>query len=481
MGVNIQSSAGPTSWIIDPVSFAGRVTLYGANGQPLQLADTGAFAQGAASGLPIEGHDGPVARVMRVASTGNLRSGSDTPPLFYDSIEGISVDTNKWVQTLATMTIAQTVAVGTIYNNASAAGSGAAAMQVSAVRFPFIARNALLYRGRARMSLHSPNNLIELGFGAPATASAATIGDGACWRKDGTGQWVPVLSFSNSETLGTPISDATFRSFIGVNEFATFEVFLEDSRCTFRIFDVDGSLVNEQYIPFATQTSTFSVTRLAVFARTYNSAAVATGVIFTTGVQAVWYPDQIGPDYTQSPLWNCNGSLTSPTTFAQLASFVNNTVPTTASLSNTAAAYPTPGGLFQFAAPLGSETDNIIFGWNVPTPLGFTMTRITIDALNTGAAVATTPTSIQWGIGVNSSAVSLLTSAPNPPMRKALGLHSWPVGALAGSQGGHPVVWQGKEKIMPGRWLQVIARIFAGTATASQIIRGTVNIDGFFE
>lgn len=482
MGLPIVSGDGTSALLtIDDSTKAARVLLYAANGQPLVLADRAPFTPGTTEGVPYMGHDGPVARVVRMSSNGDLRGGESTP-LFSDSVEGAAVDTNKWVQTLTTMTITQAAALGILLNAGSSLATTVGALQTTQVRFPFVGRNMLVFRARALMTAHSNNNLLELGFGAPATATAASIGDGACWRKDGSGQWVPVITVaSGGDVLGTPISNGTFRSAIAINEYAVFEVALEDDRATFRILTTTGTIVNEQFVPFSSSLGTFAVTRLQAFLRNYNAAATAVAVQMRVAQVSVWYTDQTGPTSDQLPLWNNNGSLTSPTAYTQLANFTNSAAAAGATLSNTASGYATPGGLFQFGAPAGAETDYALFAYQVPVPFGFTVRRVAIDAINTGAAVATTPTVLQWGLAFGSSGASLATAAPYPPMRKALGFHTWPVGAAIGASGGPQIEWQGREKIQPSRYLHIFFRAPFGTATASQVIRGTVTVNGFFE
>lgn len=481
MGLPIVSGATADVLTIDPVSKAARTTLYSPDGTLLALSDRGDVSPGASSGMPIVGRDGPIARIIRASSGGKLKTGVDGLA-FYDSTEGVAVDTNKWVQTLTTMTITQAVALGILFNAGSSVATTVGAQQTSQVRFPVVARNGLLFRARVNPSAHFNNNLIEVGFGAPATATASSIGNGAVWRKDGSGQWIPCVSVNGgTEILGTPISDADFRESIPVGSYATFEVAISDARCAFRIFQSDGSLVNEQIVTFGGTVGTFGVTRLQAMLRLYNAGATGTAVQMRVSQVSVWLTELLQLSQEQIAVWNNNGSLTSPTVYTQLANYANSLAPVSASMGNTTAGYATLGGQWQFAALAGSETDYALFGIQIPVPFGFTALRVQIDAINTGAIVATTATVIQWGLAFGSSAVSLATGAPYAAMRKAIGYHSWAVGAGFGASGGPSIVWQGREKVQPGRFLHVIAKLPIGTATASQVLRGTCAIDGFFE
>lgn len=174
---------------------------------------------------------------------------------------------------------------------------------------------------------------------------------------------------------------------------------------------------------------------------------------------------------------------TSPTAYTQLANYANNAAPTSATLSNTAAGYTNLGGQFQWAAVTGAETDYALFGWQNPSPYTFVCTGIKIDTWNMGAAAAATPTLLQWGMGFNSSAVSLATGAPYTPMRVTIGQQQLVASAAIGIQFSPPVVWTpGTPKVVrPGRFLHVILKSLVSAATASEIIRGTCVIDGYFE
>lgn len=480
MGFQIYGADG-TPLKVDTTSNAARATLYAPDGSVLARQDRSAITPGSSSGMPLVGRDGPLARLLRCSPDGMLKAGDDYL-VFFDSVEGAAVDTNKWIQTTTTMTITQAVAVGALFNAGSSVATTVGAMHTSHTRFPYIGRNSLVARYKMRYSAHFNNNLLELGFGSPASATAATIGDGAVWRKNGSGQWVPVVTINGgSDVLGDPVDDATFRAAVGVTEYAIFAVFVEETRATFRITKADGSLVNEQIVNFGPTIGTFGVTRLQAMVRNYNAGATGTAVQMWVAQASVWLTDMVGPPLEQALVWMNHGSLTSPTAYTQLATFANNAAGSLATLSNTAAGYTTLGGIFLFAAVAGAETDYALFGFQVPAPYGLTVTRVAIDVVNMGAAVATTGTVLQWGLGFNSSAVSLATAAPYAPMKKAIGFHTFAVGAPIGASGGPSVVWEGREKVQPGRFFHIILRMPLGTATASQQIRGTANVGGFVE
>lgn len=173
------------------------------------------------------------------------------------------------------------------------------------------------------------------------------------------------------------------------------------------------------------------------------------------------------------------------------ASNVNSTVPATATLSNTAAGYATLGGKFLFAAPAGAETDYALFAFLNTAPTtgisgrNLVITGVWVDSYNAVVAVATTPTVLEWAIGVGSTALSLATgeaATTRAPRRLALGCQGYAVGALPGQSGPRiaadlrsPLVCE------PGSYVHIILRVPYGTATATELFRGHVGVNAYWE
>jgi hypothetical protein len=182
-----------------------------------------------------------------------------------------------------------------------------------------------------------------------------------------------------------------------------------------------------------------------------------------------------------------NGAIQAPSgsTVGQTANYPNSAAPVLATLSNTAAGYATKGGQFSFAAVAGAETDYALFAYPVPAGQTLIVRGIWIDTMNTGAAVATTATWLQWSLGAGASAVSLATAegaATKAPARLAIGNQVFPITASVGAQATRldvnldaPIV------VNAGEYLHIIVKMPLGTATASQVIRGVVGVNGFFE
>lgn len=179
-------------------------------------------------------------------------------------------------------------------------------------------------------------------------------------------------------------------------------------------------------------------------------------------------------------------------TMGSLATLPNNTNPTAAVPTNTALTANLPagiGGQGLVTAQAASTTD-LIFGqslWPVASSTGqnkrLVVRGIVVDALNMGAAVATTATAIQFSVAWGHTAASLataesgsfVTATAKAPRRLSLGFMSWPIGAAIAappSNGGKLFLDLGDAPLYvnPGEHIALVGKFIAGTATASQTI-----------
>jgi hypothetical protein len=173
-----------------------------------------------------------------------------------------------------------------------------------------------------------------------------------------------------------------------------------------------------------------------------------------------------------------------PSTGLQSANYANSTGPTTATLSNTAAGYTTLGGLFQFSAPAGAETDYALFAYQVPTGYHLYVDSVSIETFIAGAKSSTSATVLQWALAANSSGVSLATGGANPPIRFPVGVQSAPKSSDVGdtfTPGPVEFVPDIPVVVNPTYYFHVILRVPMGNATPNQILRGTVTVEGYFQ
>ena len=179
-------------------------------------------------------------------------------------------------------------------------------------------------------------------------------------------------------------------------------------------------------------------------------------------------------------------------TMGSLATYPNSTNPTSAIPTNTALTANLPAGLGGqglIPAQAAAATDFIIGSYQIPAGTIAVQGRrlairgIIIDAVNLGAAVATTATTMQFNLAFGHTSVSLATSetgsfvnaTTKAPRKIGLGFMTWPVGAAVGQQpqDGRIFVDLGDSPVYvnPGEFVALVAKFIVGTATASQTIQ----------
>lgn len=476
MGVIVVGGTTGSAQEVDTTPLAARGILYDSLGNVISRANKTALPA-TPSGFPMLGvQRGTIARIPRLGVTGSIGI-LDDEYLLFDPIEGAALNTNIWTASLSTFTNAQATHAITLNSGASVT-SGAFSILTSNRQFLKVPGSPLVFRKRVRVN-HVNNGVSEFGFGAPSGVTTV-VSDGCFFRKTTAGQLQAVVSFNGTEVtqnLGA----------INTTDFYFFEITVDDDYAHFVVIDSTGTIVSDVIQNLGVGSAfIWSTTHLPAFFRLYNNTAPATAPTLVIGAVMVQNRDRASNKgwAEQLSMLTKNAIVNPVTTFAQLANYANSAAPASATLSNTAAGYTTLGGKWQFAAIAGAVTDYALFGFTNPTPYQLVITQIIIQAINTGAAVATTATILEWGLGVNSNAVSLATAGTYPPMRVALGMLSFIVadGIGAAARGG-PLVYAPKTPpvIEPGRFLHIILSIPVGTATAAQVIRGTCLIEGYFE
>lgn len=431
----------------------------------------------------VNGHSLAVRRPLRVSTDGRLRAGIDTVQ-WSDVFNHTVLNVSAYQCVTATATLALTG--GFLVFNAGNSVASAAVARVQTYRpFPLLGSSSLEVGFRVRFAINAQtNNVAELGLGFAVTTVTPT--DGAYFKMTNAGNVVGVMNRNGVETttptLFTPVANVVYY----------LRLIVDQDRLE---FFVDGVLHEVISTPISDPTISFA-RALPLLMRFYNSSG-------TASAQRMEVSDVLimTRDLSTNRLWPTSQagqllhSISAPTgaTAGQTANFTNSVAPVSATLSNTAAGYTTLGGKFQFAAPAGAATDFALFGYQVPVASvvggnkNLVIRGIRIDAYNTGAAVATSATVLEWGIGVGSTAVSLATvdsatAGTRGPRRMPLGVQSFAVGAGIGAiADALDINLDAPIYVEAGTFLHIILQVPIGTATASQIIKGTVFINGYFE
>jgi len=471
----IQSGDSQDLLKIDPVAKAARTLIFDQYGNPMAVP-RGGNVVATPTGIPMAGLSDSTYRVMRLDRLGSIRPGFDNL-LLHDDVEGTTLNSQLWAPTVTTFTQAQLATTGIDFNSGNTLAANSNSMLISQKQFSKTQLSPLRMRMRTRV-IPQTNALQEFGFGQPSGVTAQ-IANGAFWRYTAAGSVVPVIAFNSADTVqGTDIS-----GLLNSANYYTWGIVVDDDSVFFTCQDVStGQMISEQTLQIPkTQPKMWAVSHLPVFSRMYvtASAAPAAPKLFLADTTVVGLDTFVNKPWShQVALANAGGAEINPTSFVQTANWANSTAPVSATLSNTAAGYTTLGGLFGFAAVAGAVTDYALFGFTVPVGYTFVCTGVDIDTYNTGAAVATTPTLLHWGVANNSSAISLAGTIN----RRHLGSQCLPVAAAIG-QNATPISkrFDSPLRTEGGRIMQVILRMLVGTATASQIIQGGIDLQGYFE
>ena len=468
--------------------------IYGANGLPINadanggglsaLIDQQGFplARNNAASLPavhagvmMAGQNDNTSRVLRLDRFGSIRTGFDNL-LFHDDVEGTTLNTQLWTQSLTTFTMAQVATTGINFNSGNGVASGSASILTSQKWFSKTQLGPLRFRNRMRV-IPQTNAIAECGFGNPVGVTAQ-IPTGAFWRYTSAGSVVPVIAYNGSDV----VTGSSIAGSLNAANYYTWGIIVDDDSVLFTCQDVStGQIISEQTLQIPiTQPRMFSTTHISSFTRLYTSGITASAAYIYLADAIV-----VGLDLMTNKPWShqlasssVGGIEFNPTTFAQNTNYANSAAPASATLSNTAAGYTTLGGQYQFVPLAGAETDYALFGFQVPSPYSMYVTGIHIGCFNMGAAVATTPSLMQWGVSCNAPAVTLASNTT----RRTIGTSCLPIGSPIGYAAADlDINFDGPLKTDAGRFFHIIVKLPVGTVTASQIIRGCIDVRGYIE
>lgn len=414
---------------------------------------------------------------------GNTIIGNYQPEI-REVFEWATINVQKWASSVSWFAQAQTTLWWLNLTNTWSTASGAYSILTSKRVIQFAQRMPVQHKVRKRIQTVA-NTVVDRWFGAPATTAVPANGVifyvvngivyGRMYQNSAVVIDAPVLAISTFgwNTAGNPFSVLNIPSM-----YLIYDIVIDDDNILFTIQDSETWFLVAAASPSlpASAYKMFSATALPIYTRVYNSAIpTATPIVVESWIEA------FNTDITWNrSIENLSASMrmelsTNPFTWAQTENNTNSAAPTSATLSNTTAWYTTLWGKFQFAAVAWAETDYCLFWFQVPVGTRVGIDAIIINTYNMWAAVATTVSALEWSLVSNLSAVSLATANG---IRKSLWFQSLPVGAT---------IWQKADTLIvdfggntqyteSGQFVVIAVKLPVGTATASQIIRGSVTV-----
>jgi hypothetical protein len=428
-----------------------------------------------------------------------LRVGIDTT-LFSDQFNGLTQNTNNWAYTFATLTASMPGAgylqFGTVQGTANTHGAFMRTFQY----FPLVntAPLAIEFTGGQFTSALVANEQWLAGLGLP-TAAITRPTDG-CWFKLTTAGLEGILAFN-----GIEVSTGVILAFgsIAVGEMSKYVIVLGEREVEFWADDV---LMGHIDIPVGNATP-FMGAGQPVFMQKFCTGVVGNTNVMriarcgvsildvTTGMDA----GHIAANQGMLSAIGQNGNAQGNTALNVL----NAVVPTTAAIANATAGatFVGLGGYFVATAQATNVAlagDMIACSFQNPVPTinitgrNLVIYGVRISAMNTGAVVATTPTSLVWGLAWGHTAVSLATTetasfataTTHAPRRRMLGMMTAPVGAVIGALYDRDINLVSSipiAVIRPGEFVAITVRFRIGTATASQEVTYTVDPIGIWQ
>lgn len=415
-----------------------------------------------------------------------LRTGMDTV-IFTDTFNATTQNTSNWRHTFTTMTMTQ--AAG--FLNVNAAGTSTVASNSAFLQtfrhFPIIGTAPLAMEWNVQADrVPIANEVILFGFGIAVAAAEPVDG---CWFEYTSAGLQGVIRYNSGATqkTGALLDTTTF----GVNTTHKCVAVVAEREIEWWIDDV---LYAEQSIP-AAQGQPFLTTALPAFIQKYNSNTVGSSpnVIFRVSDVTVSLMD-IASNQTWANQMSSMGmglqGLNGGTMGSPQVQWANTTLPTAAAATNTTAALGAfLGGIFQMNAPATSATDVIISMYQNPaggvnqTPRTMKLRGIKVTAINSVAAVATTPSTFALAIAWGGTTVSLataetgsfVTATAKARRIQPIGVVTLPIGAVAGTPSNECVFdFESPIIINPGEFVGVCAKILSGTATATEVIQWVI-------
>jgi hypothetical protein len=437
----------------------------------------------------------PYLKSSETSSDYRLRVGMDTV-IFTDTFNATAQNTGLWKYLSTTMTMTQSAG----FLNVNAAGtstvSGNYASLQSWRHFPLIgtAPLAVEFTFQIDRTLIT-NETFQCGMGIPGAGVDAP--DGVWFEMTSSGLF-GVIRYNSGTAVKQDLT--TSIASLGTNTNHKFVIVVGEREIEYWLDDV---LLGEQVIP-GPQGQPFITTALPLFIMKYNSGVVASSpnTIIKVGDITATLMDIASQMTWANQMASCGlgmQGLNGGTMGSSQVQWANAALPAAAAATNTTAALGAfLGGIFQMNAPATSATDVIVASWQNPqggvnqTPRTMKIRGIKVDLVNSVVAVATTPSTfavaLAWGgtqlsLGtVTTDSASFTTNTAKARRIQPIGVISLPIGTVAGGSA-TPIQFDFEAPLVinPGEYIQVVAKILSGTATATEVLQWIISPNLYHE
>ena len=404
-------------------------------------------------------------------------------PLFNDTYAYNTMNNYKY----RVVTSAQTITLSggsMIFNSGDNISNGTSAIVQSFRTFPLYINTPLYVNIKAKFNNVLQNNSVTE-FGLALT--------GGTKPSDG------VFLIASAGTLNAVISYSGFeKTQVNVhipepNVLYDYLFAINDTQVEFWVDDVIVSVLE-----FSSATgSTVISNSLPLYIKNYNTGAVASPIQFQVNLVDVLFGDiKLNKPWMNTMVGMGGSSIAPPSGGAIIstANILNSLAPNVGILNNSVGGYVELGGQFAFDALNSSETDYILFGYLNPVATAsipgktLVITSININTFTSGATTdSLTATTLQWSIGLGGTSLDLttldsVTAGTRAARRLGLGVQSIPITGATGTSA-KPIYYDILKPLIveAGTYCHIILKIPQGVATSLLVIRGLVNINGYFE
>ena len=411
-----------------------------------------------------------------VSRTGRLATNSDSIE-FFDAMDGSTINALNWLIPVTTFTITQANGYMQI-NPASGVAANSVGRITSNAQFPILGRWPILVHTRAQVS-NMPLAMVtgEIGLGNASSTSAPT--DGIFFRWQASDQtFRTVLNFNGGETVSNAITAPT------VDNGHAFDILIADGEARFY---VDQVLVSTMTFP-VTNASASLLQHQPFFAREYIGASNAAQppVIRIGQVQVLTIGSQAAPWSEQMAKSTRNINF-HPQTGVSITA-IDHGVSAVTLTSNTSPATTKMGGDVTLPTTAAATTVFPVFSYVTPTGFRAVITGVHISCASFGAATTATPEIFQWYIATGDTATSLATTdngTDNTATAARLipiGQSTFPISTSIGQSANDvDIVFQTPLVSETLKYTHIVLSIPVGTATASELYKCQVAINGFWE